>query len=307
MGALVMTCGLGEVQAQASDDDPPETLVLRALEIGSKNKAECQQLLSRAALKKYPPALFNLYVGHCFGYFRTGIVTDGDPAAAAKYRKLWLESDGSSAALQAIAEGYLAGVIVEKRDYLVALVAKDEMAFGRTVSAAAGMSYLPGDRERSVLTAEYDAGLLTMDGPMVTERLTLSNYRVIFQGRGWLPQGSVPGNQQELNYGTDVATACGYFEKAAWSAVANLKDPKREKSREVLVLKRSLGVLGQNLKERKWRPPTDSRLPALAKESAALAGSLPQGSIPEVFLGAVGGLMKDTSDSQYLESLGITK
>ena len=294
-------------QGVKNADDPPEKLVLRALEAGSKDKTQCQQLLKLAGLKNYPPALFNLYVGNCFGYFRTGIVTDGDPAAAAHYRQLWLESDGTSAALQAIGEGYLAGVIVARREYLVALSANDEMGLDRTVSNPAGMAFSPGERERGVLAAYYDRGTLTMSGSAVTERLTLSNYRVIFEGPGWLPRSSVPGNQQELKYRVNIENACRYFEKAAWKAVENLKAPGHERQREIRVLKRSLEVIGQSVVDRKWQPVGDSRLSALAKETATLTQSLPAGTIPDVFLTATGRMMKDADDEKYLESLGIKK
>ena len=89
------------------------------------------------------------------------------------------------------------------------------------------MGFAPGDRERSVLAADYVSDTLTMSGQTITEKLTLSNYRVIFEGDGWLPYGSVAGNQQELEYGVNIETACRYFEKAAWKAVENLKAPKR--------------------------------------------------------------------------------
>lgn len=333
VGALMMVCGSSQARAQASGDEdseltladltarkkaelsgwlkdtgePPEKLVLRAVEVGSKDKAECEMLLQRAGLKKYPPALFNLYVGNCFGYFRTGMVVDGDPPAAARYRKQWLEADGSSAALQAIGEGYLAGIVLVRRESLVSLTARDQMGLGRTVSTPGGVAYAPGDRERGVLAVDYEKGLLTMAGGEVTEQFTLSNYRVIFDGAGWLPRNKVPGNLQRLWYGAEVGTACGYFEKAAWKAVKNLKNPQMERSREIRVLKRSLQVLGQYLANHRWKPADSSKVSALAKECAALAESLPAGTIPEEFLAAAGSKSKEASDSDYLESLGIKK
>ena len=287
--------------------EPPEKLVLRAMEVGSRDRAQCQTLLEQAGLKKYPPALFNLYVGHCFGYFTTGFASDGDPVAAANYRRLWLEADGSSAALQAIAEGYLAGTVEEMREFLVALSAHDEMGLNRTVSTPEGQILSADERERAVLAADYRKETFSLEGATFTERLTLSNYRIIFEGRGWLPQGSVPGNTQRLSYGVNVSVACTYFEKAAWKAVANLRKPKTEKERELRVLKRSLEVIGNCVNQGKWHPSADSKLAALANELSTLDPAILKNSVPEVFQSAVGRVSKQSDDDTYLKSLGIQK
>ncbi len=293
-------------QGATDDDDPPEDLVLRALETGAKDKAECERLLQKAALKNYPPALFNLYVGYSFGYFKTGIVTDGDPAKAAHFRRLWLEADGSSAALQAIGEGYLAGRLMIQREPLVALLQKEEVDLDRIVNMSAGMAYGAEQNERCVLAAKYDSSTLTMQGAARTETLIVCNYRVIFQGRRWVPPATeVPGNLQELSYPQDVGTACQYFAKAAWTAVKRLKGASRNPARDVPVLERSLDVMGRALIEKKWRPSADSKLPALAKEAVELTAQVREFKVPSTFTRGLSVLQKTSSDQEYLESIGI--